>query len=1039
MVKSKNKKVNYWLVLLAFGIILIFSYLINAELNKLEKVNEKVLKKFEEKEEIVIMVSLDDEKPLTENDRVMGIETKEEKKKKIREDLKKEFDVTYVAQTFSSVSIKVDKNDFEKLKQLDFVKEIRVEPEVKLFLQDSKGIVNATQTFGLQVSGINLTGNGETVCIIDSGINYSHNDFGACTRDQFLNGTCSKVLGGYAYYNNVTSNQNDVMGDSDHGTHVSGIVAANGSALGIAPEARIVMIKACDSTNACGPIAIVDGVNWCVGNSTVYNITVISMSLGTTDLFNGNCDSDWPELTTAVNNAAAKNISVIAATGNNGNATAISNPACITNSTPVGATDKNDAIGSYSNRNSITKLFAPGTSINSSSLSGNYISQTGTSMATPHVSAAFLTARQFLRLTGESKTPKQIEAILNNTGKRITDSSTGINYSRINIYDFIINMDNVLPNVTLISPTNNTASLIVNQTFRCNATDLSLKNLTFYLWNSTSDIINQSSKIISGGQYNFEINLTNLSFLDYRWNCLYYDENKNLAFANSNFTLIITSVTVNLISPSDGTKTNTNQTYQCNATSSSNLANATFYLWNSTNTEITKITNNVSGSSNSSSFNANFGLEGNYKWNCFFANTEGQGNFALSNFTIEYDLTKPTINITSPLNNSWNNIGNFNVTLNENGSCSYSLNRGINNISMNLSDNRNFFASNSTLIQDVAYNVTYYCNDSAGNLIVSDLIFFNIDKTQPNVSLISPDNEFSATGTTTIDFVYNVTDNLNITSCVLILNSASVAANSSAINTTGNSTNKISHSVSAGSYNWQINCTDQANNIGNSSSRSLTINVQTSSDGGGGGGSGAGDGGTTATTSQFYIITGSELFSGATKELRKNDKINFTIQEDYERNEEHILTLENISENSIVILIQSEIIKITLFVGQEIKVNLTSLEYYDLYLKLEKIENGKASITIKAIREKIIGEKMETDEKTIENGSSLIKDEVGDEDGKDGKTDIFITVGLTISFIIILIFVGILIHEFFDKKRSDKKKRKNAVREIMIKLKEKLL
>ena len=55
-------------------------------------------------------------------------------------------------------------------------------------------------------------------------------------------------------------------------------------------------------------------------------------------------------------------------------------------------------------------------------------------MATPHVAGAFALLNQYLQLTGRTRTPQQIESILNATGKQIDDSGSLRNYSRIDIY-----------------------------------------------------------------------------------------------------------------------------------------------------------------------------------------------------------------------------------------------------------------------------------------------------------------------------------------------------------------------------------------------------------------------------------------------------------------------------------------------------------------------------------------------------------------------------------------------------------------------------
>src|SRR3989338_7434484 len=62
----------------------------------------------------------------------------------------------------------------------------------------SASIINATPTYLLQESSLNLTGQGQTVCVIDTGINYSHPALGGCYGNNNASSTC-KVIGGWDY------------------------------------------------------------------------------------------------------------------------------------------------------------------------------------------------------------------------------------------------------------------------------------------------------------------------------------------------------------------------------------------------------------------------------------------------------------------------------------------------------------------------------------------------------------------------------------------------------------------------------------------------------------------------------------------------------------------------------------------------------------------------------------------------------------------------------------------------------------------------
>jgi len=164
--------------------------------------------------------------------------------------------------------------------------------------------------------------------------------------------------------------------DNGHGTHVGGIIAASSGINGVAIQGNLIGVKALDSNGDGYGSDIQAGIQWCINNAEVYNISVISMSLGivnSTTLqevpYYSHCDSDYLlTFTPIINNATLNNISVIVATGNAGYTNAITAPACIENATAVSASSKSDSM-SY-NRANITDIVAPGISINSTRWSG---------------------------------------------------------------------------------------------------------------------------------------------------------------------------------------------------------------------------------------------------------------------------------------------------------------------------------------------------------------------------------------------------------------------------------------------------------------------------------------------------------------------------------------------------------------------------------------------------------------------------------------------------------------------------------------------
>lgn len=934
--------------------------------------------------------------------------------------------------------------EIDELEENSIIESVQPVRYLHTTLQNSTNIINATKIWPLLENNLNLTGKGQTICIIDTGVNYTHADLGGCFGSNSPTSQC-KVVGGYDFCADDTAcatQDNNPLDVNGHGTHVSGIAAANGSLKGVAPEAQIVMVKAGNSTGSFPTTTIKSALEWCIGNATSLNISVISMSLGGGGYSSSQaatCESDFADLTSSINSAIQNNITVIVSAGNDGSSTLISAPACIRNATAISSTTKTDTISSFSNRNALVTLAAPGgtssgtgsctassTDVNricSTSVTGAYTALSGTSMSAPHVAGAIAILKEYVTLTSQYKIPSDLVSALNTTGVKVFDASSSRNYSRIDIRSAVISLDADNPAVNLVSPSNGTSTTLANQTFSCNATDFSLTQITFSLWNS-SGLYNQTSSSISGQSNSFSVNLTVLPVENYVWNCRYQDENSNLASASNNFSISVSSLLTTLVSPSNNTKTKLNQTYVCNSTSDSGLSNVTFFVWNSSNSLVNNQTLNITGTSNSSSFLYNFTSEGLHYWNCRNEDDNNLMEFASSNFTITYDLTIPNFTIISPNNGSYYNAGRFNITLSETGICNYTLDNGINNFTMSSSNNRTFSAVNATLSQDSNYNSTYYCFDDAGNINMSEIRYFTVDLTKPNISSISPANGYSVTSSSVdVPFVFNVSDNLNITSCDLILNGAVSETNTSIVNQTANHT--FLKTLSSGSYTWNINCTDTAQNVGNSTTRTLTITApdsgttggSTGSSGstGGGGGSTGAAGGTTGTTktssnANQYEPSKEQIEQGYSQSLKKNEKVVFPAPSG--SGEKHTLTIFDIGNDHVNLSVRSTPIYLMIFVGETVKLNLSSATTYDTSLNVESISGDSTNVKIQYINETI-----------------PLKENSGEEDENRGSIKRLIIVAvIAIGGLVIVLIVVIAIANYQKKLKgkvkssSDKKK-----------------
>src|SRR3989344_2873462 len=138
---------------------------------------------------------------------------------------------------FKGFSGNVTAEQLEVLKDDDRVEKIYYDYPVKALLSDTVLQLNTSLINAKAIHGLNITGRDQSVCIIDTGVNYNDASLGGGF------GAGYKVIAGYDYVNDDTN----PIDDNGHGTHIAGIVAGSGSVKGMAPDANIVALKVLDS------------------------------------------------------------------------------------------------------------------------------------------------------------------------------------------------------------------------------------------------------------------------------------------------------------------------------------------------------------------------------------------------------------------------------------------------------------------------------------------------------------------------------------------------------------------------------------------------------------------------------------------------------------------------------------------------------------------------------------------------------------------------------------------------------------------------
>lgn len=333
----------------------------------------------------------------------------------------------------NAIVVQGDEDKILALSKLPSVKRVTKSKPVRKFLAESVPMIKADKVWERKgPRGNNLTGKGIVVAVIDSGVDYNHNDLGGCI------GNGCKVIGGYDFVDSDA----DPMDVDGHGTHVAGIVAANGGVVGVAPDASILAVRVLDSEGNGFNTQTVEGIEYAVDPdgdpSTDDGADIINLSLG------GPGDAD-DIVSSAVDAATAAGVVVVAAAGNNGSYYDIGkhSPASARTAITVGSVDKQNNISDFSSKGPVLnsdyikpEVVAPGTGIYSLQTNNRYEEMSGTSMASPHVAGAaalLLQARPALQ-------PEQMKSILMSSATNISDDIFASGYGLVDVQNALTNV-----------------------------------------------------------------------------------------------------------------------------------------------------------------------------------------------------------------------------------------------------------------------------------------------------------------------------------------------------------------------------------------------------------------------------------------------------------------------------------------------------------------------------------------------------------------------------------------------------------------------
>ena len=269
-------------------------------------------------------------------------------------------------------------------------------PHVQSVVPDTASIAPQSQTVAPNVSAIGapalwsdgVQGDGVRIAVLDSGVSLSHPDIAE-----------NWVGGASGWFDPYGQHPNSPFDATGHGTQVTGVLvghAANGKQVGVAPGARWLAARVFNDAGSGTLLGIHQALQWAADPdgdpSTDDAPDVINNSW---DFATPGCNTEFqPDLRAL---ATLDIVSVFAA-GNGGPGSNSSySPANYPEVVSVGAVDNVGGILASSSRGATTcggrsrpfpDLVAPGSNIRSTDLFGGMSTQSGTSMAAPHVTGA---------------------------------------------------------------------------------------------------------------------------------------------------------------------------------------------------------------------------------------------------------------------------------------------------------------------------------------------------------------------------------------------------------------------------------------------------------------------------------------------------------------------------------------------------------------------------------------------------------------------------------------------------------------------------
>ena len=272
------------------------------------------------------------------------------------------------------------------------------------------------------------------IAVLDTGVNLEHQEL----RGKFTESADFVDLEGLDssdFIGDITGYDDIPEDEVGHGTHVAGIIASRGLHMdeGVAPDCRIMPVRVLATMKSGARrvgAGIVDNINVGIKWAVDHGADIINMSLGIKHSGGGLPHED------VIRYALSKNVTVVAASGNDGSAERYY-PGALPGVIAVGAVDNAGQVTSFTSYGANITVVAPGLNIYSSFANNSYAFASGTSQAAPFVTGALGLMKSYALEQGKRLNNPEIYHILKHTSDKVDSRLRNIHagYGLLNMAD----------------------------------------------------------------------------------------------------------------------------------------------------------------------------------------------------------------------------------------------------------------------------------------------------------------------------------------------------------------------------------------------------------------------------------------------------------------------------------------------------------------------------------------------------------------------------------------------------------------------------